>query len=203
MSHIGLDVLSQYFHLPINSVAKELGVCATVLKVWVIALCSRYSILIKKMCRKYAGETAFQGTPTLSISIPFTSLPDGPTARLKAWTKWLVTNSQNLNYEIDRLCSDSRGQSTKNRWRPRYCVTLVLNGFFFFLLFKLLNSQTALRMKLQTSRTKNVFWYKIQMCLVRSLLVSHVLLLTVFLLFDRQLRQERKQTTLLKESGKG
>ena len=74
---------------------------------------------------------------------------------------------------------------------------------FFFSLFNLLNSQTALRMKLQTSRTKNVFWCKIQMCLVRSLLVSHVLLLTVFLLFDRQLRQERKQTTLLKESGKG
>eukprot|EP01113_Clastostelium_recurvatum_P006255 TRINITY_DN12834_c1_g1_i2.p1 TRINITY_DN12834_c1_g1~~TRINITY_DN12834_c1_g1_i2.p1 ORF type:complete len:219 (+),score=59.92 TRINITY_DN12834_c1_g1_i2:49-705(+) len=29
---IGLDQLSQYFHLPINDVAKELGVCATVLK---------------------------------------------------------------------------------------------------------------------------------------------------------------------------
>jgi len=29
---IGLDTLSKYFHLPINDVAKELGVCATVLK---------------------------------------------------------------------------------------------------------------------------------------------------------------------------
>ncbi len=77
----------------------------------------------------------------------------------------------NLNYEIDRLYSNSRGQSTQNRWRPRYCVTLVrpLNEMDFFLcLFNLLNSQTALRMKLQTSRTKNVFWYKIQMCLVRT-----------------------------------
>jgi len=29
---IGLETLSKYFHLPINDVAKELGVCATVLK---------------------------------------------------------------------------------------------------------------------------------------------------------------------------
>jgi len=29
---IGLDLLAKYFHLPINDVAKELGVCATVLK---------------------------------------------------------------------------------------------------------------------------------------------------------------------------
>jgi len=30
--NITFDELSKYFHLPINQVAKELGVCATILK---------------------------------------------------------------------------------------------------------------------------------------------------------------------------
>ena len=30
--NISFDELSKYFHLPINQVAKELGVCATILK---------------------------------------------------------------------------------------------------------------------------------------------------------------------------
>jgi len=32
LKNISFDELSKYFHLPINQVAKELGVCATILK---------------------------------------------------------------------------------------------------------------------------------------------------------------------------
>lgn len=39
-SHIDYAVLQQHFHLPISQVAKELGVCATVLK----KLCRQHGI---------------------------------------------------------------------------------------------------------------------------------------------------------------
>lgn len=39
-SHIDYSVLQQHFHLPISQVAKELGVCATVLK----KLCRQHGI---------------------------------------------------------------------------------------------------------------------------------------------------------------